>query len=281
MRVHQWTKNLLIFIPLIMAHQLASVDLLYQDALAFLAFNLCASATYILNDWRDLDRDRKHPRKKNRPLASGAVSVPAAMLVSFFLLAGAGGVALLLPRDFAWILSVYVFSSALYSLALKRVVLMDVMVLAFFYSLRIFAGAVAIDVQISSWLLAYSIFIFFSLALLKRYSELSFLTKGEGALTGRGYRKSDIDSLAKLGTASGFLSVLVLALYVSSEEVVGLYTHPQVLWLLCPVMLYWVSRVWLLAHRGEIPDEPIVFALKDPASYVAGLLAGAIVWAAS
>ncbi|HSA59930.1 MAG TPA: UbiA family prenyltransferase [bacterium] len=280
-RPHQWTKNLLVFIPIIMAHRLASRDLLLNAGLAFAAFSLCASASYILNDWRDIERDRSHPKKRHRPLASGAVSVPAASLLAFFLLAGAAGVTLLLPRDFAWVLSVYVFFSAFYSLALKRAVLMDVMVLAFFYALRIFAGAVAIGVEVSSWLLAFSIFIFFSLALLKRYSELAFLSKEEGSLTGRGYRKGDLDSLAMLGTASGVLSVLVLALYVSSAEVTALYSHPRALWLLCPVMLYWVSRVWLLAHRGEIPDEPIVFALRDRASYVVGLLAGAIVWAAS
>ncbi len=280
-RLHQWTKNLLVFIPIIMAHRLASRDLLLNAGLAFAAFSLCASASYILNDWRDIERDRSHPKKRHRPLASGAVSVPAASLLAFFLLAGAGGLTLLLPRDFAWVLSVYVFFSAFYSLALKRVVLMDVMVLAFFYALRIFAGAVAIGVEVSSWLLAFSIFIFFSLALLKRYSELTFLSIDAGALTGRGYRKGDVDSLARLGTASGLLSVLVLALYVSSAEVTALYSHPRLLWLLCPVMLYWVSRVWLLAHRGEIPDEPIVFALRDRASYVAGILAGAIVWAAS
>lgn len=281
MRLHQWTKNLLVFIPLIMAHQLASADLVRQAGISFLAFSLCASATYILNDWRDLERDRKHPKKKKRPLASGALSVPMAMILAAVLLGVAGGLALLLPRDFAWILSLYVFSSAFYSLALKRVVLMDVMILAFFYALRIFAGAVAIDVEISSWLLAYSIFIFFSLALLKRYSEMTFLSRAEGELTGRGYRKGDLESLAMLGTASGFLSVLVLALYVSGDEVAALYTHPQVLWLLCPIMLYWISRVWLLAHRGEIPDEPIIFALRDPASYIAGALAGLIVWMAS
>jgi len=281
MRVHQWTKNLLVFIPLIMAHQLASADLVRQAVIAFLAFSLCASATYILNDWRDLERDRKHPKKKKRPLASGALSVPVAMILSVLLLGAAGGLTLLLPRDFAWILSLYVFLSIFYSVALKRVVLMDVMVLAFFYAFRIFAGAVAIDVEMSSWLLAYSIFIFFSLALLKRYSEMTFLSRAEGELTGRGYRKSDLDALAMLGAASGFLSVLVLALYVSSDEVVALYTHPQALWLLCPVMLYWISRVWLLAHRGEITDEPIIFALRDPASYFAGTLAGLIVWMAS
>jgi 4-hydroxybenzoate polyprenyltransferase len=264
-----------------MAHRLASRDLLLNAGLAFLAFSLCASASYILNDWRDIARDRAHPRKRHRPLASGEVSVPAASLLAFFLLAGAGGLTLLLPRDFAWILSLYVFFSAFYSLALKRVVLMDVMVLAFFYALRIFAGAVAIGVPVSSWLLAFSIFIFFSLALLKRYSELAVLSKEEGTLTGRGYRKGDLDALAMLGTASGFLSVLVLALYVSGDEVTALYSHPRALWLLCPVMLYWVSRVWLLAHRGGIPDEPIVFALKDGASYAAGILAGIIVWMAS
>jgi 4-hydroxybenzoate polyprenyltransferase len=280
-RIHQWTKNLLIFIPLIMAHKLASEAPLLKAGLAFLAFSLFASATYILNDLIDRERDRKHPKKSARPLASGAVSPGLALgLIAFLLISGLAA-SWFLPRPFLWIAGVYSFASILYSLWFKRMILMDVMTLALFYALRIFAGSVACEVPVSSWLLAYSIFIFFSLALLKRYSELKLLTHEEGAFTGRGYRKGDVEQLAQLGTASGCLSVLVLALYVSSGEVTALYAHPRLLWLLCPIMLYWVSRIWLLAHRGEIPDEPIVFALKDKASYAAGLAAGLIVWAAS
>jgi 4-hydroxybenzoate polyprenyltransferase len=209
------------------------------------------------------------------------VSVGAAVTLVLVLIAGGAAVSLTLPRPFLWIVGGYFATSVAYSLWFKKVVLLDVMTLAFFYTLRIFAGAVACAVPVSSWLLAFSIFIFLSLALLKRFSELMALTHEEGAFTGRGYRKGDLEHLARLGTSSGYLSVLVLALYVSSNEVAALYTQPRLLWLLCPVMLYWVSRVWLLAHRGEIPDEPIVFALKDPASYFAGVLAGAIVWLSS
>ncbi|HEX5036038.1 MAG TPA: UbiA family prenyltransferase [bacterium] len=280
-RIHQWTKNLLIFIPLIMAHKVANEEPLLRGSLAFLAFGLFASATYVLNDLIDLERDRKHPKKSARPLASGAVSVGAAWTLAVLLLAGGLAASWFLPRPFLWIVGGYFAASLLYSLRLKKIVLMDVMTLALFYTLRIFAGSVACAVPVSSWLLAYSIFIFFSLALLKRYSELKALTHEEGAFTGRGYRKGDLEPLAQLGTASGYLSVLVLALYVSSDEVTALYSHPRILWLLCPVMLYWISRIWLLAHRGSIPDEPIVFALRDRASYAAGAAAGLIVWTAS
>ena len=280
-RFHQWTKNLLVFIPLIMAHNVASQAPFLRGLLAFLSFSLFASATYVLNDLIDRERDRKHPKKSSRPLASGDVSVGTAWILIGFLLAGGFAASWSLPRPFLWICSGYFAGSLLYSLRFKKIVLMDVMTLALFYTLRIFAGSVACEVPISSWLLAYSIFIFFSLALLKRYSELKALTHEEGVFTGRGYRKGDLESLAQLGTASGYLSVLVLALYVSSGEVTALYSHPRLLWFLCPVMLYWVSRIWLLAHRGNIPDEPIVFALRDPASYVAGALAGLIVWMAS
>jgi 4-hydroxybenzoate polyprenyltransferase len=280
-RLHQWTKNLLVFIPLIMAHQAADEVPVLRGILAFFAFSLFASATYVLNDFIDRDRDRRHPKKRLRPLASGAVSARTAIiLVSVLILSGVA-VSLFLSRPFIWIVVGYFAVSVFYSLWFKKIILMDVMTLALFYTLRIFAGSVACAIPVSSWLLAYSIFIFFSLALLKRYSELKALTQEEGAFTGRGYRKWDLEPLAQLGTASGYLSVLVLALYVSSGEVAGLYTHPRMLWLLCPVMLYWISRIWLLAHRGSIPDEPIVFALRDRASYIAGALAGAIVWMAS
>lgn len=281
LRLHQWTKNLLVFIPLIMAHKVASGAPLVNAWLAFLSFSLVASANYVLNDFLDRKKDSRHPQKKDRPLASGAVSTGMAITLAAACLAGGVAVALTLPRDFLWIVGGYFVMSVVYSTWFKRVVLLDVMTLACFYSLRVFAGAVACAVPISSWLLAFSIFIFLSLALLKRYAELSTLTLEEGALTGRGYRKGDLEQLARFGTASGYLSVLILALYVSSGEVAALYTQPRLLWLLCPVMLYWVSRIWLIAHRGEIAGEPIVFALKDRASYVAGILAGAIVWIAS
>lgn len=281
LRSHQWTKNLLVFIPLIMAHKLANADQLRQAGLAFLAFSLTASATYLINDLIDRERDRRHPQKKRRALASGDLSAGAASALAGLFLALGALTAFGLPPRFSWILGLYVVLSLSYSLFLKKIVLLDVLTLAFLYGLRIFAGSVATAVPVSSWLLAFSIFIFLSLALLKRFSELSILTHEEGALTGRGYEKGDLEQLARFGTSSGYLSVLVLALYISSEEVAALYTEPRLLWLLCPVMLYWVSRIWLLAHRGKIVDEPIVFALKDRASYAAGILAGAIVWMAS
>ena len=280
-RVHQWTKNLLIFIPLIMAHRLASADPLLRTGLAFLSFSLCASAAYLLNDLLDRERDREHPRKKHRPIASGQVSPRLAWVLFFLLLCLSLVVAHFCPGRFLLILEAYFLLSVSYSLFLKKVMLVDVLALSALYTIRIFAGSLAVNIPVSSWLLSFSIFLFLSLALLKRYSELQILSAQQNLVTGRGYRKEDLDQLSHLGTASGYLAVLVLALFINNQEIRILYAHPELLWFSCPVFLYWISRIWLLAHRGVVHEDPILFAICDRTSYIVGVLAAAIVWVAS
>ncbi|ATB28935.1 UbiA family prenyltransferase [Melittangium boletus] len=277
LRVHQWAKNVLVFVPLMAAHKLTHVPLLIQALLGFIAFSLCASSVYVLNDLLDLDSDRKHPSKRRRPFASGDLPIRAGPWLGMGLLGAGAAVAMLLPREFLALLATYYTITLAYSFYLKQVVMMDVLVLAGLYTVRIFGGALAVGVPTSSWLLTFSMFIFLSLALVKRLSEVRRLRlANESAAPGRGYVAGDYEQLSASGVASGYLAVLVLALYITSKEVTVLYSHPERLWLLCPVMLYWVGRVWLLAHRGEVNEDPLVFALKDKVSYAVGAIAAGI-----
>jgi 4-hydroxybenzoate polyprenyltransferase len=270
-RVHQWVKNLLIFAPIIAAHQVSDTSRLLKATLAFAAFSLCASAVYLLNDLVDLEADRQHPRKCRRPFASGSLPLFFGFALFPLFFGMSFWVASLVGRDFVLTLLGYAAITTLYSFYLKRLVLLDVIVLAGLYTLRIIAGLIAPDVPVSHWLLAFAMFIFLSLALSKRFSELHALRKlNKESPAGRGYRTVDLEQLASMGSASGYISVLVLALYIQSKEVTILYEHPQVLWLICPAFFYWISRVWLLAHRGYLHEDPVVFALKDKASYLVG-----------
>lgn len=280
-RLHQWVKNLLIFVPALMAHKALTVPVAVGLGSAFLAFSLCASAVYLMNDLVDLPADRRHRYKRLRPLARGEMSVVAALTAVPVLLLAAIGLALLLPPEFATFLALYFVTTAAYSLRLKQIVLVDILVLAALYTVRIMAGGAAVEVPVSKWLLGFSMFLFFSLACVKRFSELRLARRNdESAARGRGYVAGDLEQVAVFGTVSGYLSVLVLALYVSSVDVTQLYGSPGRLWLICPLVLYWISRVWLLAQRGELHDDPIVFALRDRASYVVGALCALImVWA--
>ncbi len=279
-RLHQWLKNLLVFVPLMVAHQIQEVDLLLQASLAFLAFGLCASSVYLLNDLLDLPEDRRHPTKRARPLATGQVPIQAAMLLIPGLLILAFAVALLLPIEFVAVLGLYYIATLAYSLGLKRVAIVDVLLLAGLYTIRIIGGSM-VSIVPSFWLLAFSIFIFLSLALVKRYSELLVLRKvNEEVARGRGYMMVDLEGLAQFGTASGYMSVLVLALYINSDQVGKLYTHPELIWLLCPLFLYWISRIWLLARRDLMHEDPVVFAIQDRASYWVGLLGFIVLFAA-
>jgi len=272
-RVHQWVKNLLVFVPVIMAHKLFDPALLFRSVCAFFAFSLCASGIYVLNDLLDLPSDRQHPKKKFRPFASGALSIPTGVSIAPILLAGAFLFAYLtLPVLFIGILGLYYLTTTAYSFVLKKIAILDILILAGLYTLRIFAGGMATGVPISAWLLAFSMFLFLSLALMKRYTELNVMQmSGSENVAGRGYRLSDQPGLLSLGTTSGYLSVLVLALYINSQEVTRLYDRPLVLWLICPLLLYWITRMWFRAQRGEIDDDPLVAAIKDPFSYGIGL----------
>jgi 4-hydroxybenzoate polyprenyltransferase len=273
MRAYQWAKNLLVFVPLLTAHIVLHPPSLAAAVLAFIAFSLVASAVYLVNDLADLEDDRRHPTKRLRALASGELPIATAIVLLPLLLAAAAFIAALLPWEFGALLVVYVAANLAYSLALKRAALVDVFVLAGLYTTRILAGAAAVEVPVSHWLLAFTMFLFLSLALAKRYVEVANVAaRAEERVGGRGYLAGDGSLLGMLGTASGYLSVLVFALYVTSPQVTMLYRSPAVLWFAVPLLLYWMSRVWFLAHRGALHEDPLLFALRDPASYATGAL---------
>jgi 4-hydroxybenzoate polyprenyltransferase/phosphoserine phosphatase len=277
LRIHQWSKNALVFLPLLLAHRLQEPATLIAGALAFVAFGLVASSAYVLNDLVDLDADRRHPRKVARPFASGRVSIGAGLLLSPALLAGGAACAALLPREFALLLAGYCAATLAYSFGLKRMVGLDAVLLAGLYTVRIFAGGSATGIPVSVWLASFSGFVFLSLALLKRTTEL---VSAERKLPGRGYVPGDVDAALSMGTASAYISVLVLALYISSDDVARLYTHPERLWLVCPLVLYWLTRAWFLGRRGSVQDDPVLFALKDPVSWIVCALSALVVaWA--
>lgn len=239
LRVHHWLKNLLVFIPLLLAHRFGDLVLVGQALLAFLAFGLCASGVYLLNDLLDLPDDRRHPTKRQRPLAAGTIPIGHGVMLIPGLLIGAFGLALFLPLEFMGMLAVYSLITLAYSLWLKGIALADVMVLAGLYVIRIIAGAAAVSVILSFWLLAFSMFLFLSLALVKRFTELLTIQQQQGTTGfGRGYRITDGETLSQFGSASAYGAVLVLALYINSGAVRDLYTHPEVIWLLCPLLLY-------------------------------------------
>ncbi|OZI62976.1 UbiA family prenyltransferase [Bordetella genomosp. 11] len=269
LRVHQWAKNLLLFVPLLASHRLFEMALTMRGALGFLAFSLCASSVYLLNDLLDLQDDRQHRTKRFRPLAAGTLPIVHGLVLMPALLAAALLIALLwLPLSFLAVLAGYYLLTLAYSLRLKRVVMLDVVTLAMLYTVRVFAGAAAMSLVTTFWILAFCIFIFLSLAFVKRYTELrEARQKGKmDKSAGRGYYPSDFELLASLGGSSGYISVLVLALYINDASFGSLYRRPEWMWAACPLLLYWLSRVWLLAHRGEMHDDPIVFALRDRTS---------------
>ena len=278
LRLHQWAKNILIFVPMLLAHALRA-DLFAETAIAFVSFSLCASATYIANDLLDIESDRRHPRKRNRPFAAGDLPVLAGTLISALLLGGAIAIAAtLLPPVFLPWLFVYLVGTLSYSLVLKRVVLVDVLVLSGLYTVRLLAGASATDVPISPWLAAFSVFLFLSLAMVKRFSELqNTRARGQAVANGRGYLLGDLEQLRSFGTASAYASVVVFSFYIGESRKSGvLYQHPTRLWLITPLMIYWLSRVWLLASRGELDEDPVIFAVTDRISLLTGLAVAVI-----
>lgn len=264
LRVHQWLKNLLIIVPLLAAHQLTVVQGLVQASFAFIAFSLCASAVYVLNDLLDLESDRQHIRKRKRPFAACTIPLWQGMLMVPALLILAFGVAYLLPMQFVIVLLAYFVMTLAYSIRLKRQVIVDVMMLAGLYTMRIIAGAAATSITPSFWLLAFSMFIFLSLAMVKRYSELLItLQANKKEPAGRGYSVEDLPVLMAIGVSAGLGSVLILALYINSPETSQMYPNTMWLWLIPAIILYWTSRMWMKAHRGQVDDDPVVFAAKD------------------
>ena len=280
-RLHQWVKNLLLFVPVLTAHRPVSVALVLRGFQSFVAFGLCASAVYLFNDLVDLKADRLHPTKSRRPLAKGQVSAAWMIVLSLAFILVSIGWARLLSLNYFLILSLYVILNIAYTLLLKRVVLLDALCLASLYSLRIFAGGSVFNVAVTAWLIAFSMFLFLSLALAKRAAELhNFTGSIQQNLSGRGYFPDDAATVQALGASSGCMAVLVLALYIHHPDVSLLYRHPDRLWLICPAIFYWIGRIWLITGRGRMNEDPVLFALSDPPSYAVGVLSLIILSAA-
>jgi len=277
LRGHHWAKNLLLFLPLALSHNLA-IESVVRTLAGFGLYGLCASGLYILNDLLDLHSDREHPWKKERPFAAGNISIPEGLFAAFGLLCSAIGLGLLLDAQFGLVLLGYAALTTWYSLHLKKIALLDVFVLSSFYSFRILAGAMISATPLSQWFLAFAMFFFLSLAMAKRYSELlhanDLIASGK---SGRGYRVADRELLLALGVGSSFSAVVILSLYVHSQEVRVLYPSPEWLLLLCPIVLYWLSRTWLQAHRGELNEDPVTLAIRDRVSYGVALASAAVI----
>lgn len=278
LRPHQWAKNSLVFVPLIAGHNILNVSMLVACTLTFVVFSLCASAIYLLNDISDIQADRQHPRKRRRPFAAGEIAIPVGAAAAVVLL---GASLLLSALAISWrvtaVLGVYVVVTSAYTLWLKRIPVADVFTLTGLYVLRIVAGGVATGTWLTTWLLAFALFFFLSLAFVKRFVELM---GAKGQLPGREYGPEDAMWMHAIGTSSGYMAVLVLALYVTAPEVATLYARPNVLWLLCPMLLFWLTRLWFRAGRRLIHDDPLVEALSDPLSYVAIAAASVVLLAA-
>lgn len=268
-RVHQWAKNVLIGVPMALNHDILHLDAVINVILAFFAFSFLASAVYVINDLSDLTNDRRHPKKRNRPLASGQMSVPMGLTMALCLLLASLSLTAVLPYDFALVLGFYAVATTAYTFVLKRKLLVDVFTLAGLYTVRIVAGSAATDTVLSFWLLSFSIFFFLSLALVKRYVELDEYDGREGnQVPGRGYVAVDFEMVGQAGVSSAFAAALVLALYIHSKEMQEMYTLPWALWPLCPLVLYMLLRIWMLARRRMLHEDPVVFIMRDWRSLV-------------
>lgn len=276
-RVHQWPKNLLVLLPIFLGHRTMDALAWRSGLSVLLAFCLAASAAYVLNDLLDLEADRQHPAKRARPFASGELSIPFGLLLFTVLACGSFGLTTFLSASTQVWIGIYFAATLLYSFYLKTIVIADVVGLASFYTIRVIAGGAAAAISISPWTLAFCLFCFYSLALAKRFGELRALGTHDCAVPGRGYESGDTQVIALLGVSSGVVSVVVFSLYISSPEVGRHYTSPGLLWLACPVLLYWFGRLWLLANRGVIAEDPLLFSSKDRISYLTAACI-AIIW---
>jgi 4-hydroxybenzoate polyprenyltransferase len=279
LRIHQGSKNLLLFVPLLLAHRVADAAAWQAALTAFLSFGLCSSGLYVINDLLDLPSDRRHPRKRRRPFASGVLSIPSGLALALGALAAGGALAAVaLPPRFGAVLGIYSALALLYSVRLARIPAADVILLASFYTLRVLGGGAATGIPVSPWLLAFSLFFFLNLALLKRYAEIRAVEPDAGPETPvRAYRVADAEMLRAFGPGCALLSVLVLALYIQGREVVDLYREPALLWLVGPLLVHWLTRFWLQAHRGRVADDPVLHVMKDPVSYAIGALIAVVV----
>lgn len=278
LRVHQWVKNLLVCIPLFTSHRLSDLTAIKNVVILFCAFSACASVIYIVNDLLDLPADRAHTTKSSRPFASGELSILQGCLLGLVFSAITIALALYLPPSAQFVLACYFMLTSLYSVWLKRKLILDVLVLATLYTIRIFAGGAAAHIKISGWLITFSLFFFLSLAICKRSSELMNLLKANKTRTsGRFYETSDLEPLNICGISSGMLACLIILLYESSQQAQLLYATPQLLFLLCPLLFYWISRLWVLTFRGALKEDPILFAVRDRVSYAVSFAMAIIV----
>jgi 4-hydroxybenzoate polyprenyltransferase len=273
-RIHQWAKNVLLFLPLLLSHRITRWNATEAVA-AFFCFSFIASANYLMNDLLDIESDRQHLTKRFRPFAAGDLSVLFGIAAAGVLVVSSCALLPLLPENFALWLLLYAVTTSAYSFYLKRVPLVDVLVLSGLYTLRMLAGGAATNTLISPWLSSFSVFLFFSLAMVKRFSELENLrASGIEKSHGRGYLVSDLEQVRSFGTSSAYAAVVVFSLYISRPDVDALYRHSGRLWLIVPFMLYWLNRIWLLASRGELDEDPVIFALRDPTSLAVGACIG-------
>lgn len=281
MRPHQWLKNGLLFLPLILSHQVDQSALLLQAFIGFVSFCLCASSVYFLNDMLDLNSDRQHQSKRFRPFAAGHLPLIYGFLGVPLLLIAAFAVALLLPGEFIRILFLYWVLTTLYSFYLKRLIIIDVLTLATLYTLRIVAGSAAISVVTTVWLLSFSFFLFLGLAIVKRFVEYSNLLMMEKTNTeGRGYTTASLKMLSIAGICSSLIAVAVFAVYINAPDTTELYANPQLLWLICPLLLVLLGRIWRFAQKGKLDEDPVLFAVSDHPSQGITLLCGLLVWLA-
>ena len=281
-RPHQWLKNTLLFVPLILSHQLTQPELLFASAIGFIGFCLCTSSVYLLNDMLDLDSDRAHRTKRKRPFAAGELPLAAGFVAAPALLAGAFLVSSLLPADFRLVLLIYWLLTCLYSFALKRIFLVDVATLATLYALRVAAGAEAIEVVTTNFLIAFSLCFFLGLALVKRVTELVNLqSQATEAVSGRAYRRSHEPLLSVIGCLASVMAVVVFAFYINAPATTRLYGSPLMLWLICPLLIVLLGRIWRLARAGRLHEDPVLFAVEDRFSQSIVLATGVLIWLAA
>jgi 4-hydroxybenzoate polyprenyltransferase len=269
LRPHQWIKNLLIFTPLFVSNQWSNPNMIIRASIGFISFSLIASSVYVINDIFDIQNDRSHIKKKYRPFAAGNISIGHGLILILFLIFAGLFVGYFLDVIYFFLLMTYIIFNFLYSVYLKKILLIDILILSQFYTLRIFSGGVITNIVLSFWLIAFSVFVFFSLAIAKRYAELNLSIKiNKKNIKGRGYTIDDLNILNIMGVTSGYIGVLILALYINSPEVVLIYSSPKILWGICLIFLFWISYIWLKASRGELDEDPLTFAIKDRISLV-------------
>ena len=275
MRCQQWLKNILIFTPMFLAHRFNDRSCVADAFQAFFAFSFAASSIYVLNDLFDLSADQHHPRKCRRPFASGDLPIATGSLLMPLMVLTSIVFCLFLPARFFFVLLAYYAITTLYSWRLKQLAIADVLTLAILYSMRILAGSIATATPASGWFIEFAIFLFLSLALVTRLSELREMEDGselKQEQRERGYKTDDLPLLLAFGTASGYIAVFVFTMYLGSEKVAELYRRPEWLWLFCPLLLYWITRIWHLAWRGRMNDDPLAFAARDPQTYLVGTI---------